>query len=81
MFVCSWNTGHGKKYVKAALGRSDISVHKLRSSFAMEFYKSEKNLLVLQERMGHKSMAATNIYAKASDKKVRCLCVIGTSTI
>ena len=43
-----------KKYVKAALGRSDISVHKLRSSFAMEFYKSEKNLLVLQERMGHK---------------------------
>lgn len=58
-----------KKYVKAALGRSDISVHKLRSSFAMEFYKSEKNLLVLQERMGHKSMAATNIYAKASDKE------------
>ena len=30
----------------------------LRSSFAMEFYKSEKNLLVLQERMGHKSMSA-----------------------
>ena len=58
-----------KKYVKAALGRSDISVHKLRSSFAMEFYKSEKNLLVLQERMGHKSMATTNIYAKASDKE------------
>ncbi len=58
-----------KKYVKAALGRSDISVHKLRSSFAMEFYKHEKNILVLQERMGHKSMAATNIYAKASDKE------------
>jgi integrase len=35
----------------------------------MEFYKHEKNILVLQERMGHKSMAATNIYAKASDKE------------
>lgn len=58
-----------KKYVKASLGRSDISVHKLRSSFAMEFYKSQHNILVLQQRMGHKSMAATNIYAKASDKE------------
>lgn len=58
-----------KKYVKAALGRSDISVHKLRSSFAMEFYKAEHNILVLQQRMGHKSIAATNIYARASDKE------------
>ena len=58
-----------KKYVKASLNRSDISVHKLRSSFAMEFYKHEKNILVLQQRMGHKSMAATNIYARASDKE------------
>lgn len=58
-----------KKYVKASLGRSDISVHKLRSSFAMEFYKHEHNILVLQQRMGHRSMAATNIYARASDKE------------
>ena len=43
-----------KKYVKVSLKRSDISVHKLRSSFAMEFYKHEKNILVLQQRMGHK---------------------------
>nr|WP_297704014.1 tyrosine-type recombinase/integrase [uncultured Butyrivibrio sp.] len=58
-----------KKYVKASLKRSDISVHKLRSSFAMEFYKHEKNILVLQQRMGHKSINATNIYARASDKE------------
>jgi len=58
-----------KKYVAASIKRSDISVHKLRSSFAMEFYKHERNILVLQERMGHKSMAATNIYARASDKE------------
>ena len=58
-----------KKYVKASLSRSDISVHKLRSSFAMEFYKHKHDILVLQDRMGHKSIAATNIYAKASDKE------------
>lgn len=58
-----------KKYVRAALGRSDISVHKLRSSFAMEFYKSTKDILVLQSRMGHSSIAATNIYAKASERE------------
>lgn len=58
-----------EKYVMASLPRTDISVHKLRSSFAMEFYKSEHDLLVLQARMGHRSIAATNIYAKASDKE------------
>lgn len=58
-----------KKYINASIGRNDISVHKLRSSFAMEFYKHEHDLLVLQQRMGHKSIAATNIYAKASDKE------------
>ena len=58
-----------KKYVKVSLKRSDISVHKLRSSFAMEFYKHEKNILVLQQRMGHKSINATNIYARASDRE------------
>lgn len=58
-----------KKYIQASLGRSDISVHKLRSSFAMEFYKHERDLLVLQQRMGHKSIAATNIYAKASERE------------
>lgn len=58
-----------KKYVQASIGRTDISVHKLRSSFAMEFYKAEHNILVLQQRMGHKSMTATNIYARASEKE------------
>lgn len=58
-----------KKYVRASLHRNDISVHKLRSSFAMEFYKAEHDILVLQNRMGHASIAATNIYARASDKE------------
>lgn len=63
------------KYVAAALpGRNDITVHKLRSSFAMSFYSSEKDILALQERMNHKSLNTTNIYAKAAEnvsKKTR----------
>lgn len=63
------------KYVKAALPyRNDISVHKLRSSFAMTFYMSEKDILALQDRMNHKSLNTTNIYAKSAEnvsKKTR----------
>ena len=57
-----------KKYVAAALPDKmhSISPHRLRASFAMEFYRnSNKDILTLQKRMGHKSILATNIYAKA----------------
>lgn len=55
-----------KKWVQAALPlRTDISVHKLRSSFAMSFYEATNDILALQERMNHKSLNTTNIYAKA----------------
>ncbi len=55
------------KYVDAALPEKagTISPHKLRSSFAMEFYRAERDILALQERMGHSSLNTTNIYAKA----------------
>ncbi len=55
------------KYVAAALPEKagTISPHKLRSSFAMEFYRVEKDILALQQRMGHTSLNTTNIYAKA----------------
>lgn len=60
-----------KKYAKASLGdiASNISPHKLRSSFAMAYYQaSNKDLLALQRELGHNSLMTTNIYAKASDK-------------
>lgn len=55
------------KYVDAALPEKagTISPHKLRSSFAMEFYRVERDILALQQRMGHTSLNTTNIYAKA----------------
>lgn len=60
-----------EKYVNASLpGAENISPHKLRSSFAMEFYKQSRDILLLQKRMGHKTLAATNIYAKASEEEM-----------
>lgn len=62
-----------KKYASATIkgkGRK-ISPHKLRSSFAMSFYESEKDILVLQRKLGHKSILSTNIYAKATNKKMQ----------
>lgn len=57
-----------EKWVAAALpSRDDISVHKLRSSFAMTFYEAERDILALQERMNHKSLNTTNVYVKAAE--------------
>lgn len=59
------------KYVETALPeRGRLNCHKLRSSFAMEFYGRPaeyggRNILELQQRMGHKSIQSTNVYAKA----------------
>lgn len=62
-----------KKYAVAALpGKGNkISPHKMRSSFAMEFYGETKDILALQRKLGHKNITATNIYAKATDKKMQ----------
>lgn len=61
-----------EKYIKASLPEKTehISPHKLRSSFAMEFYKNSKDILLLQQRMGHKTIVATNVYAKASENEL-----------
>jgi len=49
-----------------------ISVHKLRSSFAMTFYKmTNGDILALQQRLGHKSITTTNIYAKAAELEMK----------
>ncbi len=62
------------KYVLAAIPEKagTISPHKLRSSFAMTFYQRDPkygghDLLALQQRMNHKAITSTNVYAKAAD--------------
>ena len=60
-----------EKYIKAAFGPgTNISPHKLRASFAMEFYRAQdRDILMLQKRMGHKNIESTNIYAKAFENE------------
>ena len=62
-----------KKYAIAGLGNSKgqtITPHKLRSSFAMSFYAaSDKDILLLKEKLHHSSINTTNIYAKAAPGK------------
>lgn len=62
-----------EKYVKAALPNKmeRISPHKLRSSFAMEFYRTTNDMLLLQKKLGHANIYATNIYAKATNTDSR----------
>ncbi len=60
------------KYVDAAFGKGQkkFSPHKLRSSFAMEFYRAQGgDILMLQSRMGHQSIVSTNVYAKAFENE------------
>lgn len=63
-----------KKYARANLPQKAdlISPHKLRSSFAMAYYPaSGYDLLALQKELGHNTLAATNIYSKATETTLR----------
>lgn len=61
------------KYIAASMPEKmdRITPHRLRASFAMTFYGETKNLLLLQKKMAHKNIMATNIYAKATDTESR----------
>lgn len=63
-----------KKYARANLPQKAdlISPHKLRSSFAMTYYPaSGYDLLALQKELGHNTLAATNVYSKATETTLR----------
>lgn len=62
-----------KKYSTSALpGKGQtITPHKLRSSFAMEFYGVGHDLLALQRKLGHENIVTTNVYAKATDQTMK----------
>ena len=58
------------KYTQAANGKK-LSPHKMRSSFAMAYYRENRDILALQREMGHKNLATTNIYAKATNDELK----------
>lgn len=61
-----------KKYLKAlGLYESDKSVHALRHSYAVEFYRQERDLRALQKQLGHASVQTTQIYADVTVEDIR----------
>ena len=52
-------------------GVGRLTAHMLRHSYAMVFYKQTKDLLGLQQQLGHKDPQTTHIYAKTSSDEMR----------
>jgi len=61
-----------KKYLKAlGLYENEKSVHALRHSYAVEFYRQEKDLRALQKQLGHSSVQTTQIYADVTVQDIQ----------
>jgi site-specific recombinase XerD len=61
-----------KKYLKLLdLYESEKSVHALRHSYAVEFYRQEKDLRALQKQLGHSSIQTTQIYADVTAEDIQ----------
>ncbi len=60
-----------RNYALIAFPNKPISPHKLRSTFAMNFYAKEHDLLLLKDKMGHEDISTTNIYAEAENQRMK----------
>jgi site-specific recombinase XerD len=60
-----------KKYVIMSGVPITITPHAMRHSFATDLLNQGVDLKILQEFLGHKSIAATQIYAHVTSKKLR----------
>jgi site-specific recombinase XerD len=61
-----------KKYLKLlCLYENEKSVHALRHSYAVEFYRQERDLRALQKQLGHSSVQTTQIYADVSVQDIQ----------
>ncbi len=61
-----------KKYLKAlGIYENEKAVHALRHSYAVEFYKQQKDLRALQKQLGHASIETTQIYADVTAEDIQ----------
>jgi len=61
-----------KKHLKAlSLYESEKSVHALRHSYAVEFYRQEKEFGALQKQLGHSSIQTMQIYADVTTEDIQ----------
>jgi len=61
-----------RKHLKAlGLYQRDKSVHALRHSYAVEFYRQEKDLRALQKQLGHSSILTTQVYVDVTKEEIQ----------
>lgn len=60
-----------KKYVKLSRLPVDASVHTMRHSFATDLLTNGADLRSVQEMLGHKNIATTQIYTHITNKQLR----------
>ena len=61
-----------KKYLKAlGIYENEKAVHALRHSYAVEFYRQERDLRALQKQLGHSSIETTQIYADVTAQDIQ----------
>lgn len=61
-----------KKYMHVSNPSKEeiIHVHSLRATFATDFYEESSDLMLLRDKMGHKSIQTTTIYADVNEKNL-----------